>query len=179
MDQPTERSPSTREIRRLTFALWALVLALLLNAGVTLSVSLSSVSAHRVTEAPPDTVSTLDHPFVDEYAGFHEWPLKKQIEVASAIVLTTYKVEDGKLKSVISEILKQQPGVTFHYQIGDEDVRGSRHIEENTFYGDGEVILFTGSPPMMRYSASYSHGRVGAMGDVPLQTLREMIAKEK
>jgi hypothetical protein len=151
----------------------------LLNAAATFVTTLLPF-AHRATEALPSAIPAGETLHVDQFAGFHQWTLEKKIESASVIVMTVHKEENGKLKSIISEILKQGPGVTFYYGIGDEYVHGGRDLEANTFYGDGEVIFFTGSPtPMMRYSATYSNGRCQAFEDMPLQTFREMVAGEK
>lgn len=156
----TGRSPSTRDIRSLTIAVWALVVAVLFNTGVTfLSSIVPSAATDRAGDRRLDAPSGGQDPFVNQYQGFHEWPLEKQIQAASVIVVTIYEEENGKLKSIISEILKQQPGVSFDYEIGDEYADASIDIEGDTRYGDGQVIFLVGSPPEMRLFSTYTNRR--------------------
>jgi len=178
MEQPADQTASTRAIRRLTFAVWAVAAALLVNAAVLLLSSyLPALLMHYLATSESELrASTIEHG-VDQFADFHEWPPERQIQSASVIALTIHRQENGRLTSIIAEILKQEPGVTFHYKVGDEWERGSRTIEANTSYGDGEIIFFTGSPAMMRYSATHFDGRVPGMGDLQLRTLREMIER--
>lgn len=110
----------------------------------------------------------------DSYEGFQDWPLEKQIKTASVIVLSKWQKKDGELKCIISEILKHAPNTEFYYKVGDEFSLLDQHIENNTQYGDGDIIFFTGSPARFTYSESFSNNRIGE-GDIPLDTLREKI----
>ena len=64
--------------------------------------------------------------------------------------------DDGKSRAVISEILKQEPGTMFYYRVGDEYPNASFYPQDNSNYGDGVVIFFTGSPRVGAYSRAAS-----------------------
>jgi hypothetical protein len=180
MDPVADEVASRRALRGLSIAVWALVIVLIVNVLLTLYREfLSPIYLPRFDAVPPRLSYRIDPSTIDSLANFYDWPIEKQVQNASVIVLTTFKQDGQKLKSVVSEILKQQPGTTFNYQVGDEYARGSRYVRENTAYGDGEVIFFTGSPATMRYSSTYSGGRLLGMGDMPLQTLRKIIEEQK
>lgn len=180
MDKSTDQAFPSRSIRRLTIAVWVLVLTSLLNTVVVLFTNLSPfVFATRIADALPVMVSTGSHRMSDQYAGFSEWPLERKIKSASAIIVTTYKQEGPKLKSSVAEIIKQEPGTILNYKIGDEYPQGSRYPRDNANYGDGEVVFFVGSPASMRYSLSYSEGRILGLGDMPLTMFKDMAAQKK
>jgi hypothetical protein len=163
-------------IRRLTFAVWAVVLALALNIVALLWTSfLPNVIANQVNRAILGEKSFASRPQVDEFNGFSDWTVEKQIQKSSVIAITTFKKDSGKLTSIITSIPKQDADTSFNYQLGDEYVRGNRFPRENTDYGDGEVIFFTGSPPMMRLSWSYADGRIGGLGEMPMAKFIELI----
>jgi hypothetical protein len=178
MDASNEQAASVRALRRLTFAVWALVLVLVVNVVLQLLTGfLPFMYARNLVDDPPSLSSRRDHASVDPLAGFYEWPLEKQVASASVIVLTKFEQDGPRIKSIISEMLKETPGTTFNYHVGDEYARGSRYVRENTSYGDGEVIFFTGSPATMRYSSTYQGGRLLGLGDLPIDVLRQKIAR--
>ncbi len=180
MDQSTAEASTARAIRRLTVAVWVLVSVLLVDAVISASSLLMPYFyVRQMSAALPSAPSRGEIAPVDPFPSFHELPPDKQIQEASVIALTTYKPDGARLKSIVSEILKQKSGTTFYYKVGDEYALGSRYVAEQRQYGDGEVIFFTGSPASMRFSASYANGRIGGMGDMPLQTLRDMIEMQK
>jgi hypothetical protein len=180
MDPVTGQASNTRATQNLTIAIWALVIVVLLNAAATAySVFLPAALAHRINDLAPSFTSSMDYSPSDAFANFHDWSIEKQVQGASVIAFTKYKNEDGKLKSMIADLPKQNAGTVFNYKVGDEYTPDSRYPRENTQYGEGEVIFFTGSPAMMRFSATYSDGRINGMGDLPMKKLVELIEKEK
>jgi predicted secreted protein len=109
-----------------------------------------------------------------EELPFHELPVDQQIETASVIALVHFEPSsDGKMRAVVSEILKKDPAVTFRYAVGDEYDPSSYYPRPSTNYGDGEIVFFVGSPPSMRLSMSYSGDRIRGLGDMPIALLRE------
>jgi hypothetical protein len=98
---------------------------------------------------------------------------------ASVIVLTSYEDTAEMHKAVVAEILKQDPGVLLHYEIGDEMPVLSVEKREGVTCGDGQVVFMTGSPATMTYSASFTDGRIAAMGDLPLTRLREVVSGKR
>ena len=113
----------------------------------------------------------------EDYNNFHDWPVEKQIASASVIAITKWQTSDSTAKCIISEIVKQAPNTTFYYKVGDELRQQSRRLENNTSYGDGELVFFTGSPASFRYSTTLRDGRISGMGDLPVTELRELIHK--
>ncbi len=119
----------------------------------------------------PNAVSSST-PFVP----FNTTSLEQRIRQASIIALARYeKQPDGKLKAVLKEFLKKEPGVEFYYKLGDEYPQASRQPipDKNTSYGDGEIIFFSGSPAMMRESITFYGERIPAFGDLPLELFRK------
>jgi len=82
------------------------------------------------------------------------------------------------MKPVITEILKKRPDTRFYYSVGDEFAEGSGYVAGTEKY-DGDVVFLTGNPARMRYSTTYSDGRIGGFGDVTLRCVRELVAKRK
>ena len=105
---------------------------------------------------------------------FHEMSIDEQIKQSSVIVLAKYEsAPDGHTKAIITEFLKKDPDTTIYYNVGDEYPSASYFPRENTSYGDGVVIFFTGSPALMRMSITYSGNRIRSLGDLPMSLLRE------
>jgi hypothetical protein len=128
----------------------------------------------RVINAPTEGTSFPSYSDKLEEMPFHELPVEEQIATASVIALVRYEpAADGKMRAVISEIVKKDPAVTFHYSIGDEYGLSSHYPRPGTSYGDGQVVFFTGSPAMMQLAMSYSGDRIRGLGDMPLALLRE------
>ena len=136
-------------------------------------------AAYAVT--PMFVSSQMDHVFPQQAEvlhepgkPFHELTLAEQIKQSSVIALAKYETApDGKMKAVIKEFLKKEPDVTIYYKVGDEYTPSSYYPKKNTSYGDGLVMFFTGSPAMMRMSMSYSGDRIGGLGDLPLELLKQ------
>ncbi len=104
---------------------------------------------------------------------FYELTSDEQIKTASVIILAKYEpAQDGKVKAVVSRILKKDDNVIFHYKIGDELTSASYYPRENTSYGDGLVIFFAGSPPSQKMSMSYEGDRIRSLGDMPLELFK-------
>lgn len=171
-----ENPPSaeiTRSLKRLTIAVWILAVVILLNLIVSLFAALFPPAImKRLTSLSPELQSSDER----SYEGFHDWPVEKQIAAATVIAVGQSKEENGRLKCIISEILKQAPNTVFYYKVGDEYRQASHDVKPGTDYGDGQIMFFTGSPATFRYSASFSHGRARGLGDMPLEKLKEMIA---
>lgn len=105
---------------------------------------------------------------------FHALRVDDQIKQSSIIALAQYEqASDGRMKAVIKEFLKKDPNTIFYYDVGDEYSPSSYFPKDNTSYGDGAIIFFTGSPATMKSSMSYSDNRVRALGDIPIELLRE------
>jgi len=118
-------------------------------------------------QTAPDTKRQLSKPF-------HELSVEEQIKNASVIALARFeKSPDGKMKAVIKEFLKKDPGVIIYYNIGDEYPSSSYYPNENRGYGDGVVIFFTGSPASMGMSVTYTGDRISGLSDIPIELFKQ------
>jgi hypothetical protein len=167
---------TSRKLDRLTTAVWVLVAISALHLVVTLYglwPYITQTSRASTAYAPPQVSESIDR-----YANFHEWPVEKQIQAASVIALAKHTVEKDQVKTVVAEILKQTPGTTFYYKIGDE--WGTHQpLRPNTSYGEGQVMFFVGSPAQFRFSTSYHRGRITGLGDMPLDLFRKKIREQR
>ena len=104
----------------------------------------------------------------------YDLPIEKQIERASVIVVTRFEAAiDGRKRAVVAEILKHDPGVRFHYEVGDEYPSASYYPKEAEDRGDGTVVFFEGASADMRYSTTYRGDRVSGLGDIPMKLFRD------
>ncbi|MEQ1933339.1 MAG: hypothetical protein ABL962_05600 [Fimbriimonadaceae bacterium] len=156
-------------------AVWILAAFIAANTFVSLLSLFAPSLATRVLNAIPE--SSAFSPYA--YNRFHDWPIEKQIQSASVIAIAKWQQTDDLLKCVISEIVKQAPNTTFHYKIGDEYRSGNQAIRDNTSYGDGQIMFFTGSSATFRFSTTYRNDRIRGMGDMPINELRAIIQKQK
>ena len=115
----------------------------------------------------------------DSGADFHDLPPEQKVARASAILLVSYQKDGDRYKAVVAEVLKRNPGVELHYGVGDEMVMYSYYPNDDSSRGEGQVVFMLGSPAEMRSSYSFDHGRIGGMGDMPIEKLREMVKKGK
>jgi len=176
-----ESDKLARAVRALAIAVWVLCLLTAAQLAFTLwaywrpqtFVSQGYESAATAGSRAPSVESgTKDNDF---FALSPEEKIKR----ASVILITKYEDEGAKLKAVIKEILKKQPDTRFYFSVGDEYHLASQFREGNEKYGDGQIVFLTGNPATMRESYSYSKDRVGALGQMPLTTLRQLVAQAK
>lgn len=141
--------------------------------GPQVQKSISKQLSEIESKAPP-SVSSRSHAFETPGKPFHELSPYDQIKQASVIAIAKYeKSPDGKMKAIIKELLKKEPGTTIYYNIGDEFPGSSYYPKENTMYGDGVIIFFTGSPATMNMSMTYSGDRIRSLGDMPIELFRK------
>lgn len=173
-----------RHIRRLSLAVWCLVALAAINLCATVGNFLMPFAlARQINQiAHTDAVDALldQARHQEQYPDFHTWPLQQQIQVASVIVLT--RRQEGGVDGVhcqVAEILKQNKGTDFYYQIGDDyPLCGAAASDAaNARDSEGEVLFFIGSPAAFRYSVSYARGKVASLGDMPLSALRKRVAE--
>lgn len=110
-----------------------------------------------------------------EKAGpqFHELTIEEQIKKSSVIALARYETApDGKKKAILKEFLKNEPGTTIYYNIGDEYPEGSYYPTESRGNHKNLIIFFTGSPASMKMSTTFSGDRIRSLGDIPLELFR-------
>jgi hypothetical protein len=173
-------SPTDRSINRLTVAIWVVGLALIANLLLSLFPLIfpqyylsrfaeSSFSSDPVEHSYPESFNRIIEPEVQ----FYDLPLEEQIAKASVIAVARYEAApDGRMRAIISEILKKESGTVFYYKVGDEHPSSSYFPRENERHGEGLVIFFEGSPATIRLSMSFDGDRIRSLGDLPLELLR-------
>jgi hypothetical protein len=165
-----------KALRRLTIAVWALtaVMAVFVGMYLVAYIPYFSFSTSPVTESaqsqpgPPSRSES-------RYENLYALPLETQIEAASVIAVAKYEKDGERNKCVISEILKQAPGVKFYYKLGDEFRQCSHYPKTGESRGDGQLMFFVGSPAEFRYSTTFHGDRLGGLGDMPFELLRKQI----
>jgi hypothetical protein len=121
---------------------------------------------------------SLDSGWTTPEKPFHELGVDEQIRQASVIALARYeRAPDGEMKAIIREFLKKDPNVDVYYNVGDEFQSASRYPRDDTKFGDGVVIFFTGSPAQMMMSMSYYGDRITGLGDIPIALFRDKCKK--
>lgn len=124
----------------------------------------------------PQTYQSSGRSFTDGKLElpYHELAIEDQITHASAIALAKYQPgDDGRMKAVITAILKKDKDVAFYCQAGDEYSDSSYYPRDDTSYGEGLVIFFSRSPATKRMSMGYSGERITSLGDMSLKLFRE------
>ena len=179
--------PIVRAIRGLTIAVWVLCgLTFVQVAYYGLSYAMSWKWIRQTAGGSrSETTSTTSYEpstagrETDSGAGFHDLAAEQKVDRASAILLVSYQKDGDRFKAIVAEVLKLKPGVELHYNVGDEMVMYSYYPSDNASRGEGQVVFMLGSPAEMRSSYSFDHGRIGGMGDMPIEKLREMVRKAK
>jgi hypothetical protein len=180
ISDPAASDRLERSVNRLSIAIWVLIILVAANLVIALLALFSpALLTKRTMAALPEQFASSESLRPDEYNSFHDWPVEKQIASASVIAIARWQKSDSTLKCFISEIVKQTPNTTFYYKVGDEFRQSNRRLENNTSYGDGEIMFFTGSPASFRFSTTLKDDRIIGMDDMPLTELRELIRKSK
>ncbi len=129
-------------------------------------------------EPKPSESSASVLSYLEQGKQFHELTLDEQIRKATVIAVVKYEPDsDGRMKAVIKEFVKKEPGVKIHYDIGQEYPSSSYYPREDTNHGDGLVMFFTGSPATLKMSMTYAGDRIRSLGDIPLRLFREKCKK--
>jgi hypothetical protein len=166
----TSRNTIARSIRRLTIAVYILAILVALNVLASLFCALlPTLLTKRLEREWPSAASAV------ALNDFPEWPVRRKIKEASVIAIGRLQREGNRYKCIISEIVKQRAGTELFYKVGDEYREGGFTIRDNTDYGEGQIIFFTGSPAQVRYSTTYSGNRIVGLGDMPIQAFRDMV----
>jgi len=175
----TSDQATVSALRRLTFAVWALVVVVAIYAAMSLAAYVPWLMSMWSSESPIAARSGASVRSAVRYENFHDLPIDKQVAAASVIAIARYQKEGEKLKCVVSELLKRSPDTDFYFKVGDEYPSCSRYPKSNELYGDGVLMFFVGSPAEFRYSTSFSGDRLVGLGEMPIEVLRRKIAEAK
>src|SRR3990172_10424213 len=154
-----------KRIRGLTVAVW--ILAALY--GLQVAAWLVPVLAPHFYISNVAPSSGIPRESFERWEGLS---CEEKVKRASIVLITEYKLEEGKLRAIIKEELKRKPGTTSHYAVGDEYLPLSIVPEKNTRYGEGSLVLLEGSPATNRESYSIYNGSVRALGEMPISKIR-------
>lgn len=179
-----------KSLKKLTTAVW--VVAFSLIAIIVLSIVpwvFPDFYMKQFTRVSTDLTQGLEQPtqissVVREASApieqFYELPIEEQIQDASLIAVTNYEqAPDGRMKAIITDILKKDPDTVSYYDIGDEHPSSSYYPSEGSSRGDGMIIFFTGSPAEMRLSMTYEGDRIRGLGDMPMALFRAKCNKQE
>jgi len=168
-----------RALRRVTIAVWALVLMVAVFVAMYFVAYVPWLRfSWNGPESPGASQSSASSRSFTPHERFYDLPIEKQIEAASVIAIARYQKEGEKLKCMISEILKRSPNTDFYFKVGDEYPQCSRYPKSNESYGDGQLMFFVGSPAEIRYSTSFFGDRLSGLGEMPIELLRGKIKGE-
>ena len=193
MSQDLQPHPLAKPIRRLTFAVWVVAVALFFSTLapyiVVLFPQFYVAQAGNIEESLNKTLgneefSVSTKPAIEKQKfstipgeQFHAMSLDERIKHASAIALTRIeKTSDGKQRQVIQEFLKKTPGVTIYNEIGSE-FQSSYVSSDDMDYGDGAIVFFLGSPARAISWSYFSGDRIDNLEGIPLTLLREKCKK--
>ena len=105
---------------------------------------------------------------------FSDLSIEERIAKSSVIFAARFEgAEDGRLRAVVSEILKKDEGVASPVGVGDEYPRASIYPQEGVDYGTGVVVFLTGSNASFTSSVSVRSDLVFGLGNMPLELLRK------
>lgn len=164
--------PLPKSIGSLTLAVWCLVAVNFIQLALWFIPYI----------APTLFVSRMAATSGEPAELFESWEglsFDEKVKRSSIVLVTENRLSDGGIRAYIKEELKRTPGTKFHYKIGDEYLPLAIVPRENTHYGDGSLVLFQGSPAKNRESYSIFNGSAGALGDMPLTKVREIVASNK
>jgi hypothetical protein len=177
--------PLVKAVRLLTIAVWCLC------GLIAMQVVICGVSYFRSNSllgkfgagGPVTTTTSSTGPVRMESRAeamqFHDLPPEQMVAKASAILLVSYQPDGERMKAVVAEVLKKDPDVVLHYAVGDELRYLSYYPKGGETRGEGQVVFMVGSPAEMRSSYSFDAGRIGGLGDMPLESLRRMVKGAK
>ena len=169
---------TAKALRRLTVAVWALVLVVALTAALYVVAYVPWLMSMWSGPGSDQPRAGGAYRSITPHERFHEYSIDEKIAASSVIVIAKHAKEGEKLKCVISEVLKHSPDTAFHYKVGDEYPECSRYPRPNVSYGDGMLMFFTGNPAQHRYSTSIFEDRLSGVGDMPVELLRRKIKGE-
>jgi hypothetical protein len=150
--------------------------------GLGLSISLAAAyGVYRVfrgftlNPTPIESTVPLQSAELDRVEPeFTDLSVEERISKSSVIFVARFEeAEDGRLKAVISEVLKKKDDAAFPFAVGDEYPRASIYPEAGVDYGTGVAVFLVGPDASFTSSVSIHTDRVFGLGDMPLELLRK------
>jgi len=126
----------------------------------------------QVYETTPQTSTQKDNK--KPKVPFHELSNDNLIKQSSVIALAEFEPSaDGRMKAIIKEFLKMEPGTKTYFKVGDEHPSSSYYPKEGLSHGDGVIIFYKGSPAKYKRTSSFYDGRIPSFGDIPLELFKK------
>lgn len=148
--------------------LLALVLAILLPLLVGTAPSfLQKLIAGQVVSRtiPGKTIESWDQLQIEEKAKHSQ-----------AILIAEYRVDGEKLRAIVTKVLKERPGASVTYKVGNEYEPVSVVRKPNASHGDGAVVFIYGSDAQMHESYEVYGSSVMGLDNMPMSRLIELVA---
>ncbi len=162
-----------QRLKLLSFLVIALAVMTLLSIAISLvALNRTGIEEGRFYETSQN--SEFSDP-KDPYAGFHRWPIEKQISESTLVLMYSYKSDGENVRAVIEEILKKDPNIEFNQKVGETLSSWVGPHEKKL--GDGVIVFFVGPELSQRQSVFYHDNRVPAFSGFPLSTVCELIRK--
>ena len=103
----------------------------------------------------------------------------EQTAAQAAVIITVNYTKDGdRYKATVSEILKNEQGSNFEYEVGDEYEPASFVPKENVRYGTGAVVFLPKNPYASGYSKVSILGTIPAFEDMTLEDFRRLVREQ-
>lgn len=120
-----------------------------------------------------------EHRHQTRYKSWEGLSLEEKIKLSTAIIITTNSIDSGTKKSTVAEILKLKDQTQINFKIGDPYPELNSKIENDTVYGEKDIVLLDGSPASMRESWSVYSDAVPGLNNIKLSEFRELVKKNK
>lgn len=171
----TDDQQSIRELVRAVRGLTIVVGLLLMVTAARLGLEVHGYVRSLQSEPPP--LAAAASPLDSQSESFDGKPFddltpEERIRHSSVVLLTKCDSSGARNRSIVAEIVKRRPGTMLYYSVGDE----FNQMATSKCYD--AVVFLVGSPAEMRFAHSYSDGRIGGMGGMPLSMLRELAAAD-
>jgi hypothetical protein len=159
-------------LRRLTVAVGVLAVAVAILVAMQVRAYVQTTSSDSQKASPRPLASLATSPAEPSGAkGFADLSPAQKIREASVVLLTECQGAGTGQKSVITEVLKHRPGTELYLSVGDEMPHGRNHCFDS-------VAFLVGSPAMEREAYSRDDDRVGGLGFISIQQIRDLVARE-
>ena len=102
--------------------------------------------------------------------------LEERISEANEIALVKYEEsDDGLMRAIVSEVLKQDPDSELGLDVGEEFFRMSFYPDPNERRADAEILVLADPSAKSWPSMSIYGTRIPSLGNMPLDLFREKI----
>jgi hypothetical protein len=170
LDNPQQLEHIAKYIKGLTVAVWCLVVLNVIQVGAWMIPYLAPNFFQRHLTSVGTSQNVLE-----DWQGLS---FEEKVKRATVVLVTQNRQDQGTIRAIVKVILKKAPNTSFDYGVGDE--YGPASISQpkaDTRYGDGSLILLSGSPAIYQESYSIYGGSIPGLNEMPLTKVREIVSK--